>query len=83
MTQRERWAYEESLRIYRDNLAIVDTAREEGEEKGMKKGLIEGRKEGRIEGVAESVRAMRQNGLDNQTIARLLNKNINTINSID
>ncbi|MDE6417621.1 MAG: Rpn family recombination-promoting nuclease/putative transposase [Duncaniella sp.] len=79
MPRKERWAYEESLRIYRDTIAIVDTAREEGEEKGMEKGIVQG--ENKM--LTEVVHSMREKGMDNQAISYLLNKDINTINSID
>lgn len=45
--------YEESVKVYRDNINIVKTAIKEGEEKGLEKGLEEGRKEGRKEGQIE------------------------------
>ena len=34
LTAQERDAYEESLKIYRDNINVIDTAREEGKEQG-------------------------------------------------
>ena len=53
----ERAGYEESLKIYRDLVNVVNTATEKGEtkgfKKGMKKGLAEGVKKGLAEGIAE------------------------------
>jgi predicted transposase/invertase (TIGR01784 family) len=53
----ERANYEESLKIYRDLINVVNTAAEEGQtkgfKKGMKKGLAEGVKKGLAEGKAE------------------------------
>jgi len=37
--QKEREAYEESLKYYRDIKNVVDTSREEGLKEGMEKGI--------------------------------------------
>lgn len=47
------YAYEESLKVYRDWNNVIDTAIQKGEEKGREKGRAEGRAEGKAEGRAE------------------------------
>ena len=49
----EREKYDESLKTYRDRLAELAFAQQEGMEKGMAKGIAKGRAEGRAEGLAE------------------------------
>lgn len=53
LTPAERERYEESIKVYRDNLAIIERAAEEGRAEGHAKGLAEGRAEGHAEGLAE------------------------------
>ncbi|MGK0365350.1 MAG: putative transposase/invertase (TIGR01784 family) [Saprospiraceae bacterium] len=48
---KEREAYEESLRYYRDIQNVVDTSKEEGRKEGKEEGLKEGLKEGEITGL--------------------------------
>ena len=38
LTEKERERYEESIKVYRDNLSIIDAAVQEGEAKGLVKG---------------------------------------------
>lgn len=42
LTQEEKNAYEESLKSYRDNINVIDTARKEGREQGIKEGKQQG-----------------------------------------
>ena len=51
----EREKYDESLKTYRDRLAELAFAQQEGMEKGMAKGIAKGRAEGRAEGLAEGM----------------------------
>ena len=54
LSKEERMKYDESIKVYRDNLATISFAenkglkrgREEGLKEGIEKGLKEGRKEG-------------------------------------
>jgi len=52
MDKDEVFAYEMSLKTYRDNYAVMQTAVDEGIAKGIAKGIAEGRAEGRAEGEA-------------------------------
>ena len=59
LTRAEREKYDESLKTYRDRLAELAFAQQEGMEKGiakgMEKGIAKGRAEGRAEGLAEGM----------------------------
>lgn len=70
MSPKERRAYDEHMDNIMVQNDVLDTAREEG--------YNEGREEGR----AEAVKSLRANGFDDETIARLLNISIETIQSI-
>ncbi|OJV34309.1 MAG: hypothetical protein BGO29_08550 [Bacteroidales bacterium 36-12] len=51
LSKEDRLRYDRSIRNYRDTLATLSFAKQEGLEKGLKKGLSKGRKEGREEGI--------------------------------
>ena len=86
MPEKERHAYEESLRIYRDNLAIAKheyrTGLAEGEARGEARGLAKGRKETEAEIFAENVMRMRSLGYDDRTISVCLNQPLDRVVSI-
>ena len=71
LSKEERMKYDESIKVYRDNLAINAFAREEGRkegweegwEKGMEKGRKEGMEKGRREGIEETARKLKQMGM--------------------
>ena len=53
LDEKDRRAYNESLKAYRDAYAIFKTEREEGRALGLEEGLAEGRAEGLAEGKAQ------------------------------
>ena len=57
MSKEERQRYDESIKVYRDNLAVLEFAKKEGERKGKE----EGRAEGKVEGKAEATHAIAAN----------------------
>jgi len=59
LSKKERIAYDENLRIYRDNIAVYEGQYLEGLEKGEAKG----RSEGRAEVLMENVRRMKADGM--------------------
>jgi predicted transposase/invertase (TIGR01784 family) len=63
--------YENSLKHYRDNKNVVDTATMVGEARGEAKGLIEGRKEGEAKKAIEVARSALAEGLPPSVIAKL------------
>lgn len=77
LSRQERLNYDESLKVYRDGVAVIKYAEQRGLEKGMEKGMEKGREEGKLEGrietLAANIRNMRNAGLDDSTIALYLN----------
>jgi len=53
LSKEEREKYDESIKVYRDHLATIAYAQQEGRAKGIAEGRAEGRVEGRVEGEAE------------------------------
>ncbi|MDE7466290.1 MAG: Rpn family recombination-promoting nuclease/putative transposase [Muribaculaceae bacterium] len=80
LSRPEREAYYAHLDNLRSARNIVETARDEGLFEGMEIGMAKGRAEGRAEGIEEgkmfqirkSVKRMREKGLDDTLIAKLL-----------
>ena len=66
LTQQERIAYDENLRIYRDNIAVYEGQYLEGLEKGEAKG----RAEGRVEAMMENARRMKADGMATDLITK-------------
>ena len=66
MSKEERMKYDESIKVYRDQLAVMEFERN--------KGLAEGRAEGRAEGLAEGKESVARNlkrmGMDVETIVK-------------
>ena len=53
MSKEDRMKYDESIKVYRDQLAVMEHERLQGEAKGRAEGRAEGIAEGRAEGIAE------------------------------
>ncbi|MDE6273089.1 MAG: Rpn family recombination-promoting nuclease/putative transposase [Muribaculaceae bacterium] len=78
LSDKEKKAYKESLKIYRDNYAIMETERTEGRAEGLAEGLAEGRAEGLAEGLAKGrtegklhiARAMLADGMNPDMISK-------------
>lgn len=60
LSRQERLNYDESLKVYRDGVAVIEYAEQRGLEKG------------REETLATNIRTMKNAGLDASTIARYL-----------
>ena len=83
--------YDESIKVYRDNLATISFAenkglkrgREEGLKEGIEKGLKEGRKEGRKEGILSVARNLRSGGMSVEAIAAATGLSIEEIEQLD
>ena len=63
LTRAEREKYDESLKTYRDRLAELAFAQQEGMEKGIAKGRAEGRAEGLAEGMEKGLAEGMEKGL--------------------
>ena len=70
MDEPERSMYDESLRIYRDSLAVARGEWERGRQEGRQQGRQEGRQEGRVESALEIAKNMKLLGLDIPTICK-------------
>lgn len=77
-TKEEQFAYEESLKYYRDIKNVVDTSREEG----RKEGREEGREQGREESINEVVKNCINEGLSDEIIATISKRNIEEVRII-
>lgn len=79
LNEKEKKAYRESLKVYRDNYAIAETERTEGR--------AEGRAEGILEGEAMACRKVARNmmkmGMDIQTISNATGLSIQEIRKLD
>ena len=61
LSESQRRAYDNSLKIYRDNYAIAETERNEGRAEGIAEGFIKGRAEGIAVGIEERTLAIALN----------------------
>jgi len=90
----ERFAYEQSLKVYRDNKNVMDYAIEEATEKGFEQGLLKGREEGREEHEARGIergrkerdvqiaRAMKAKEIDTATISEVTGLSVEEIENL-
>lgn len=70
LNDREKKAYKESLKVYRDNYAIAETER------------AEGRAEGKAEGIASMIKGMARQGLSLDLIASVANMTVDKVKQI-
>ena len=75
MSKEDRMKYDESIKVYRDQLAVMEFERQkgmaEGMAKGMEKGLAEGIAKGAHDKQLEIARNLRQMGLSAESIVRV------------
>ena len=87
LSKEERIKYDESIKVYRDNLATISFAKNQGREEGLKegieKGLKKGRKEGRKEGILSVARNLRSGGMSVEAIAAATGLSIEEIEQMD
>lgn len=82
MSKEERIRYDESIKVYRDRLAIMEFERMKGKAEGIAEGMAQGIAQGKAEGMAqgkaegmaegkeEIARNLKQMGMDVQTIVQ-------------
>ena len=70
LTPQERNRYEESIKVYRDNLAIAERAAEEGKAVGRKEGIVEVARKMKANGFLPNV-ISEMTGLSDEQIASL------------
>ena len=71
LTKEEREKYDESIKVYRDQLVTIAFAKEKGIEEGMEKGMEKGRKEGEKMKQLEIARNMKAKGFAAEDISEL------------
>ena len=75
LSKEEREKYDESIKIYRDNLAVAA-----GQiEIGMKKGLEKGREEGLNEGIEKVARNLKLAGMSSEEISKITGLSVSEI----
>ena len=79
LSKEERMKYDESIKVYRDNLATISFAKNKGREEGVK----EGRKEGRNDGILAVARDLRSGGMSVEAIAAATGLSIEEIEQLD
>lgn len=74
MSKEDRIRYDESIKVYRDRLAIMEFERMKGKAEGIAEGMAQGMAQGKAEGMAEGkeeiARNLKQMGMDVQTIVQ-------------
>ena len=74
MSKEERMKYDESIKVYRDQLAVMEFEQNKGLAEGRAEGLAKGKAEGRAEGLAEGKESVARNlkrmGMDVETIVK-------------
>ncbi|OUO14743.1 hypothetical protein [Bacteroides sp. An322] len=86
MSKEDRIRYDESIKVYRDRLAIMEFERMKGKAEGIAEGMAQGIAQGKAEGMAEGMaqgkaegmaegkeeiaRNLKQMGMDVQTIVQ-------------
>lgn len=82
MSKEDRIRYDESIKVYRDRLAIMEFERMKGKAEGIAEGMAQGIAQGKAEGMAqgkaegmaegkeEIARNLKQMGMDVQTIVQ-------------
>lgn len=78
LSKEDRIRYDESIKVYRDRLAIMEFERMKGYEEGYKEGYAEGR----IEWKKEIARNLKQIGMDVQAIAQATGLNQEVIDKL-
>ena len=71
LTKEEREKYDESIKVYRDQLVTIAFAKVKGIEEGMEKGMEKGRKEGEKMKQLEIARNMKAKGFAAEDISEL------------
>ena len=68
---KEMKSYQESLKVYRDNYNVLETAKKEAREEGKAEGKAEGKLEGKVEGKVEVAKSMKKEGLPTELIVKV------------
>ena len=70
LSKEEREKYDESIKVYRDNLVTIEYAEQKGKKEGREEGIKEGMKEGLEKARIEIARNMKNIGIDVEAIQK-------------
>lgn len=74
LSKEEREKYDESIKIYRDNLAVAAGQRELGREEGLK--------EGKLEGLKEVSKNLKLAGMSSEKISKITGLSVSVIEEL-
>ena len=80
-TSEEISAYEESLKIYRDNINVIETAKEEGREQGIEQGIEQERKKTEKDKI-EKIKNALEKGYTLDIITEILGVSIDEVENV-
>lgn len=69
LSEEDRARYDESLKVYRDNMAVMAYAKKEARKEGLEEGREEGREEGEKKATLSIARSLKSRGMDISSIA--------------
>ena len=81
-SKNEQQKYEEDLKIYRDMVNVVDTAKYEGREEGIVQGRLEGIEQGKYKEKHENAIRMHENNIDIDVIEAVTGLSKNEIQNL-
>ena len=74
MSKEDRMKYDESIKVYRDQMAIMEYERQQGKAEGLAQGKAEGLAQGKAEGLAQGkadvARNLKRMGMTAESIAQ-------------
>ena len=79
LSKEEREKYDESIKIYRDNLAVTAGQRELRKEEGLKEGHKKGKEEGLKEGIEKVARNLKLAGMSSEEISKITGLSVSEI----
>lgn len=79
---KEKMEYEESLKVYRDLINVVDTAELKGRKEGREEGRKEGREEGKRQANINNAKAMKADGMSAELIAKYTGLSLDEITNL-
>ena len=94
LSKEDRMKYDESIKVYRDHLAVLDFAKQEGLELGMRQGMVKGIEQGMAKGIEQgknegemnerlkNARRMKTKGYSIDDIADITDLSAEEINSL-
>ena len=68
LSKEDRMKYDESIKVYRDHLAVLDFAKQEGLELGMRQGMVKGIEQGMAKGIAKGIEQGKNEGEMNERL---------------